>query len=130
MQFLRTTSLCQVIFFWHCASWTLTSDLPMPLLVTFGQGFTQVGVGTQVQWRLSFLVFYVQVRPVGRQEACDGGAGLLVCSRGAQSHQKLSTKKSQILVTLSSLNPIHKVNSTCSEKGIKEIPSARKGWKA
>lgn len=58
----------------------------MPLFVTLGQGFTQIGVGAKVQWGLAFLVLDIQVSSVCGQEAGNRRTGLLVGSRSSQAH--------------------------------------------
>lgn len=58
----------------------------MPLFVTLGQGFTQIGVGAKVQWGLAFLVLDIQVSSVCSQEAGNRSTGLFVGSRSSQAH--------------------------------------------
>lgn len=53
-----------------------------------GQGLAEIGIGAEVERRLALLVLELEVGAVGREEAGDEGAALLVLALGAQAHEQ------------------------------------------
>lgn len=54
--------------------------------MTGGESLAEIWIRTEIQGRLALLVLQFEIGAVGRQEAGDEGAALLVLTLGAQAH--------------------------------------------